>query len=283
MYFHVGASDYGTSRWCNSHKVSKHRACMSVQMHGVARSTVDFSKWWIGISVFCPFYSQGLRIRFGSLAVCANSRSDLRHLDFSVMINWNGSMMSCIWMARCMASFLGQKLLESFVLPSRYDSWTLAYWKSLRRDDASPAFRVLSGSVNEWVEVHWSNCYRRELLAYFQDLVGCIWERNIEAFPVLFLNDSCVVWATRDIKKQIASCLECLDIWIGNPAQLPKLRFGCVYNWNPRWKHLSCLLFLFFLTFFTAFAVCSIRNEIKLIYIVWIMLSFSFSFIMIHH
>ena len=186
MYFHVGASDYGTSRWCNSHKVSKHRACMFVQMHGVARSTVDFSKWWIGISVFCPFYSQGLRIRFGSLAVCANSRSDLRHLDFSVMINWNGSMMSCIWMARCMASFLGQKLLESFVLPSRYDSWTLAYWKSLRRDDASPAFRVLSGSVNEWVEVHWSNCYRRELLAYFQDLVGCIWERNIEAFPVLF-------------------------------------------------------------------------------------------------
>ena len=121
----------------------------------------------------------------------------LRHLDFSVMINWNGSMMSCIWMARCMASFLEQKLLESFVLPSRYDSWTLAYWKSLRRDDASPAFQALSGSVNEWVEVHWSNCYRRELLAYFQDLVGCIWERNIEAFPVLFLNDSCVVWDKR--------------------------------------------------------------------------------------
>ena len=111
MYFHVGVSDYRTSRWCNSHKVSKHRACMFVQMHGVARSTVDFSKWWIGISVFCPFYSQGLRIRFGSLAVCANSRSDLRHLDFSVMISWNGSMMSCIWMARCMASVLGQKLL----------------------------------------------------------------------------------------------------------------------------------------------------------------------------
>ena len=99
--------------------------------------------------------------------------------------------------------------------------------------------------MNEWKFIE-ATAIEGSCLRTSQDLVGCIWERNIEAFPVLFLNDSCVVWATRDFKKQIASCLECLDIWIGNPAQLPKLRFGCVYNWNPRWKHLSCLLFFIF-------------------------------------
>ena len=202
-------------------------------------------------TIYCPLFPDGVlefRCFFRWFTL-----SDLDHLLFvqtAAMII--GSLISALW------------LIE--MGPWCHVFWWLDVWKSLRRHDASPAFRVLSGSVNEWVEVHWSNCCSRvglwclELLVYFQDLVGCIWERNIEAFPV-FLNDSCVVWATRDIKKQIASCLECLDIWIGNPA-LPNLRFSCVSNSNPRCKHVSDC-FLFFFSDLVFDIIYSIENKMK--------------------